>query len=1007
MTYEMELALQNTFLDFVNLTITAAWVILAVLVLRAVLTRVPRKYVCLLWLVVLFRLLCPVSIETVLSVVPQPVTITYEDVAYTTPKIETNSAVVNTIADFTVNPVMEEYLAPTPHASVNPMQVYLMMASMLWVLGIVVIALYTIISWVRMGLRLRESVPEGGYYRCANIDSPFVFGLLKPKIYLPYGLDGEAKDYVLLHEQSHIARKDFLLKPIFWIAVAIHWMNPMVWVAWHYFTRDLELACDERAVDSLNANQKSDYSQTLLNLAVQPKRFTCPVAFGNNSVKQRITHVLHYKGIPALARDIVIVLLVLVMILLAVNPLKAGPLSEFEPKLLEKYPYGLNSVNVQYGVVHGSVNDHLVSAINSPKAEAARDWLADIKVQKKRVEDAKSMVESGASITVSGIKEYSYDEENLHRSVHFEPTFIQLSKDFQYIYVNGLSIYNDTILKVKQPELLRDWILSLCEDGLHNYPDTTFYADLNRDGEDELIIVDESVEWEDAQGQADIAVYKQDGTLLFRDYMNYPHMGWNNYFLYEKDGKEYLLEFMPSMYQGVANYSWKLYEFNEKNQLVIAEENKVDFTINPEQYDFDINAIHAFLSEVETMLNDATLLVSVENSKLLYSTVSEPKQIGLDYYLNWLDTTWTGEKNIGTSLAERLTNYQYSIYYDRPRQALTMWITENKGFNASQQHLAGPDLVEIDGKQCVLFDLRWNEVAPVPGGHIDRYAITVSDPDDMMDGVNGRTYYVYNANDNKWIELENSADKVNTYELAGQWGQSYLSKDGQARYDLLSPNWQSQIDKLDEGESIGLEWMPYWLDGKQSLSIGNPGLRADVMHIKCPVIIDGDGVHYTAEILYEIADLEENIYMYEETITFGVIDDIWKVVDCMVTVDLLPKDIYELAVEIQTQVNEGEERWRIDPLEVASKFADDYLQLADGYWMEFDESRNIVLCHTDTQDYTIYLYQPIKDRWDPEFDIYAVSGYEYTETDINGKEQLRSYYVGNEPWAALHIELAE
>ncbi len=1006
MTYEMELALQNTFLDFVNLTITAAWVILAVLVLRAVLTRVPRKYVCLLWLVVLFRLLCPVSIETVLSVVPQPVTITYEDVAYTTPKIETNSAVVNTIADFTVNPVMEEYLAPIPHASVNPMQVYLMMASIIWVLGIVLIALYTIVSWARMGLRLRESVPEGGYYRCANIDSPFVFGLLKPKIYLPYGLDGEAKDYVLLHEQSHIARKDFLLKPIFWIAVAIHWMNPMVWVAWHYFTRDLELACDERAVDSLNANQKSDYSQTLLNLAVQPKRFTCPVAFGNNSVKQRITHVLHYKGIPALARDIVIVLLVLVMILLAVNPLKAGPLSEFEPKLLEKYPYGLNSVTIKYGTVHIDIVDDWDTnpyGIRSEKAEAFREWLANIKVQKINLTESQIPYETGVAINVHGVRDFSIDKENNMRHYAFDGHGFRISNDLTQIYLGGSY---DQVVRVKDEDAFREVILSYCVEELQNYPGTTFYADLNRDGTDEMIIVDPGRTWE-STSQADIAVYKQDGTLLFSDYLYYSHMGWNNYFLYERDGKDYLMEFMPSMYQGVANYSWKLYEFDEKNRLVVAEENKVDFTINPEQYDFDINAIHAFLSEVETMLNDATLLVSVENSNLLYSTVSEPKQIGLDYYLNWLDTTWTGEKNIGTSLAERLTNYQYSIYYDRPRQALTMWLTENKGFNASLQHLAGPDLVEIDGKQCVVFDLRWNEVAPVPGGHIDRYAITVNDPDDMMGSVSGRTYYVYNANDNKWIELENSADKVNTYELAGQWGQSYLSKDGQARYDLLSPNWQSQIDKLDEGESIGLEWMPYWLDGKQSLSIGNPGLRADVMHIKCPVIIDGDGVHYTAEILYEIADLEENIYMYEETITFGVIDDIWKVVDCMVTVDLIPKDIYELAEEIQTQVNEGEERWRIDPLEVASKFADNYLQLADGYRMEFDESKNIVLCHADTQDYTIYLYQPIKDRWDPEFDIYAVSGYEYTETDINGKEQLRSYHVGNDPWASLHIELAE
>ena len=231
---------------------------------------------------------------------------------------------------------------------------------------------------------------------------------------------------------------------------------------------------------------------------------------------------------------------------------------------------------------------------------------------------------------------------------------------------------------------------------------------------------------------------------------------------------------------------------------------------------------------------------------------------------------------------------------------------------------------------------------------------------------------------------------------------------------MLSPNWQSQIDKLDEGESIGLEWMPYWLDGKQSLSIGNPGLRADVMHIKCPVIIDGDGVHYTAEILYEIVDLEENIYMYEETITFGVDNDIWKVVDCMVTVNLLPKDIYELADEIQTQVNEGEERWRIDPLEVASKFADDYLQLADGYWMEFDESKNTVLCHTNEQDYTIYLYQPIKDRWDPELNFYAVSAYEYeyySKTNLvsiqQGKKILHTYHVGYDPWASLHIESAE
>jgi hypothetical protein len=168
---------------------------------------------------------------------------------------------------------------------------------------------------------------------------------------------------------------------MFWHAVMIHWMNPMVWIAWHYFTRDLELACDERAVDHLNANQKSDYSQTLLNLAVQPKRMHCPVAFGNNSVKQRITHVLHYKGIPALARDIIVILLVVAAVFLAVNPLKAGPLSDFEPKLLEEYPYGLNSVNIQYGVVNVKLSDSEDTIMNSEKALAFRECLSNVKVQ--------------------------------------------------------------------------------------------------------------------------------------------------------------------------------------------------------------------------------------------------------------------------------------------------------------------------------------------------------------------------------------------------------------------------------------------------------------------------------------------------------------------------------------------------------------------------------------------------------------------------------------------------
>ena len=647
-----EMTLQNTFLDFVNFTITGGWIILAVLILRAMLGRVPRKYMCVLWFVVLFRLLCPVTIETELSVVPQPTTITYQEIAYTTPKIETNLSVINTVADYTVNPVMEEYFAPNPQGSVNPMQVYLFIASTIWVLGIVVLASYTIISWVRMCLRLRESIPEAGYYRCGNIDTPFVFGLLKPKIYLPYGLEGETKTYVLLHEQSHIARKDFWVKPLFWLAVTIHWMNPLVWVAWHYFSRDLELACDECAIDKLSQNQKAAYSNTLLNLAIQPKVLHCPVAFGNNSVKQRITHVLHYNGIPTLVRDIILILLVLVMVLLAVNPLKAGTLSEFEPKLLKEYPYGLNSVNIRYGLIDISINDSDISAIHSEQAAAFRDWLANVKVQSVKEANLSSGYDAGVYIGVSGITNYEYDESDMIRSYEFDVCNFEISNDLSLIY-------RDERLRIRNPEKFREVILSYCLEELLRYRDMAFYADLNHDGMDEMIIVDPGQTW-DAQGQAEIAVYKQDGTLLFWDYLNYAHPGWDNYFLYEKDGNDYLLEFMPSMYQGVANYSWKLYEFDKNNNLVIAEENMVEFSINLEQYDFEIPRIYAFLTEMETMLNDATLLVSVENFELEYSRVNESKTLSIEYYLDWLNPVWKGEKNMDT-LKDALSSYQTAV----------------------------------------------------------------------------------------------------------------------------------------------------------------------------------------------------------------------------------------------------------------------------------------------------------------------------------------------------------
>lgn len=564
-----EYTLQDMFLRFFSFTQTAGWIILAVLILRAILYRVPRKYMCLLWFAVLLRLICPVTIETEYAVVPQPTRITYSDVAYTMPTIETSLIVADSIADNIVNPILEDSFAPTPQASVNPMQIVLFVASILWVFGIVILLLYTVISWISMRLKLREAVSEKGYYQCANIDSPFVFGVLKPKIYLPYGLDDTTKNYVLLHEQSHIRRGDFLTKPLFWIAVVLHWINPLVWIAWYYFCRDLELACDEHVVDQLDCSQKGMYADTLLQLAVQSKRLPCPVAFGNNSVKQRIVHVLQYRKFSALKRNVILVGLILVIVLLSVNPLKEAP------------------------------------------------------------------VESA---------------------------------------------------------------------------------------------------------------------------------------------------------------------------------------------------------------DDALILQA----------------------------------------------------------------------------------------------------------------------------------------------------------LAVSWAETYANRDGQGRYDLLNSNWKKQIDLLGAYENLGEPWIPYWTENKSTLD-----LRGSSPWVKDWTIQRHEDQHKIS-ITYEMQDSSGETYIYEEMLTFDQDSATWKVANCSVSINLLRKETYLCVQNILASLNKGKDFWRFDPISVASKFIEDYLQVTDDYLLEWEAEENIVQCHSKEQDYMIYLYQPIQR--DGERNFYAVSAYQYNVISENGKEQMYHYYVADNMLASLHLD---
>ena len=283
----------DVFIKTLNMGIAASWLILAVVVLRVILKRAPKRFRLLLWAVVGLRLVLPVSIESALSLVPSTQTLP-EDVMYAAaPELNTGIAALNDA----INPAFTAAFAPEPAASANPLQVLLPVASVIWLAGAAAMLLWALVSWLRLRRRVADAVLlEGNVFESERVASPFVLGLIRPRIYLPFGLDEGAREQVLTHERAHIARGDHVIKPLGWLILAVYWYNPLVWLAYALFCRDIELACDERVIRRLPVSGRADYSQALLDLS-RPHHGVgaCPLAFGESAVKCRVKSVLTYK----------------------------------------------------------------------------------------------------------------------------------------------------------------------------------------------------------------------------------------------------------------------------------------------------------------------------------------------------------------------------------------------------------------------------------------------------------------------------------------------------------------------------------------------------------------------------------------------------------------------------------------------------------------------------------------------------------------------------------------
>lgn len=211
----------------------------------------------------------------------------------TTPAINSGIEAINNV----VNPIISQSNTPTTGASINPLQITIGIYAYIWIFGMVTLALYTIISYCRLRRKVDTAIIyRDNIFQSENVSSPFVLGIIKPRIYLPFKIEGQNLEHVIAHEQAHICRKDHWWKPLGFFLLMIHWFNPLMWLAYVVLCRDIELACDEKVIKELGNEQKADYTQALVSCSINRRIIAaCPLAFGEVSVKERVQSIMNYK----------------------------------------------------------------------------------------------------------------------------------------------------------------------------------------------------------------------------------------------------------------------------------------------------------------------------------------------------------------------------------------------------------------------------------------------------------------------------------------------------------------------------------------------------------------------------------------------------------------------------------------------------------------------------------------------------------------------------------------
>ncbi len=406
------MAFETLFLTFFNMSITASFVVVAVLVLRLLLSRIPKIFSYALWAVVLFRLLCPISFESALSLLPiNPEPVPPEILYQTVPEITSGLEAI----DVTINPVLP---APAVGASVNPLQIITFIFAVVWILGVATMTIVGLIGYLKLRRNLVGALCfKDNIFLADNIPSPFVSGIFRPRIFLPSSLSESERVYIIAHENHHIKRLDHITRAVAFLALALHWYNPLVWLAFHLSAKDMELSCDEAVIKSLDKQLRANYSESLLRFSTGKRlKVMTPLAFSESDTKSRVKNIVRYKKPILLITAVALVAVVLVGFSLSSNPIITIKLVDAETvHLTEQFISGITSSAVSF---NGNETD-----LNSSQTEKLLEFVRQIEVEKN--EKSKDLSENRDKENVLTL----YFGDNSKYDLNFNSNFSEVYLD--------------------------------------------------------------------------------------------------------------------------------------------------------------------------------------------------------------------------------------------------------------------------------------------------------------------------------------------------------------------------------------------------------------------------------------------------------------------------------------------------------------------------------------------------------------------------------------------------